>query len=202
MRTSDRHALFARAALIALALLVLLPGIAAAHAELDATSPSDGDTVEGTPTEITADFTEPLVDGSSLELLDAAGSVVAEGAIDPDNDQRMTIDPPELEPGEYEVRWQARADDGHLERGTYGFTVTAAATPEPTSSAPPSAAPTETTVASEPSSPSPGPAATPTPYTEPTASTGDVLLPIIVAFVLLAVLAGYLLNRRRVTPRA
>jgi methionine-rich copper-binding protein CopC len=201
MRRLVRHTVPARAALLAVALVLLLPTVALAHAELDTSSPADGDSVEGSPTEITADFTESLVDGSSFELLDAGGSVVAEGRIDPDDDQRMTIDPPELEPGEYEVRWQARAEDGHLERGTYGFTVTAASTPPPTPSAPPSAAPTETVAPSEPTSPSPSAAPTPTPDTEPTASTSDVLLPIIVAVVLLAVLAGYLLNRRRATPR-
>ncbi len=209
MRSLVRHTVPARAVLLAVALVLLLPTVALAHAELDTSSPADGETVEGTPTEIAADFTESLVDGSSFELLDAGGSVIAEGRIDPDNDQRMTIDPPELEPGEYEIRWQARAEDGHLERGTYGFTVEAAPTPPPTPSAPPSAAPTETAAPSEPPSPSPSEppspspsaAPTPTPDPEPTASTTDVLIPIIVAVVLLAVLAGYLLNRRRATPR-
>ncbi len=203
MRSLVRHTVPARAALLAVALVLLLPTVVLAHAELDTSSPADGDTVEGTPEEISADFTGALADGSTFELRNAAGDVVAEGAIDPGNDQRMILDPPELEPGTYEIRWQAIADDGHasLERGTYGFTVEAAPTPPPTPSAPPSAAPTETAAPSEPPSPSPSAAPTPTPDAEPTASTTDVLIPIIVAVVLLAALAGYLLNRRRATPR-
>ncbi len=205
MRIPRRHSAPARAAFFAIALLFLVPAVAFAHAELDTSSPADGETVEGTPEEITADFTGTLEDGSTFQLRNAAGDVVAEGAIDPDDDQRMTLEPPPLEPGTYEIRWQAQAigDDGHasLERGTYEFTVIAAPSQPPAPSAPPSDAPSATATA-EPPSAEPSPSASPTPDPTPTVSTTDVLLPIIAAVVILAVLAGYLLNRRRTAPPA
>ena len=205
MRMHVRPSAPTRAAFLAIALLFALPAIAFGHAELDTSSPADGETVEGTPDEISADFTGTLEDGSTFELRSAAGDVVARGTIDPDDDQRMILDPPELEPGVYEIRWQAQAigDDGHssLERGTYEFTVAAAPTQPPTPSAPPSAEPSATATA-EPPSAEPSPSASPSPDPTAAASTTDVLLPIIAAVVILAVLAGYLLNRRRSTPPA
>jgi methionine-rich copper-binding protein CopC len=198
MRTRVRHVLPARAALLAAALLVLLPAGAAAHAEFASSSPADGETVEGTPAEISAEFTEALGSDSTFELLDATGAVVAEGAIDPANDQRMVIDPPDLAPGTYEVRWLASADDGHLERGTYEFTIAAASTQAPTASAQPS----ESAAATAALTVGPSVAASPTDDLTSTATTTDVLIPIIAAVVILAVLAGYLLNRRRTAPPA
>jgi hypothetical protein len=113
----------------------------------------------------------------------------------------MRIDPPELETGDYEVQWKAFADDGHLETGTFTFTVSAPVTPPPSLSpvpsspvsAPPSASVEPT--ASTPATPSPT-EGEPTPPAN-AAGTSDVLLPIIAAVVIIGVLGGYLLMRRQ-----
>jgi copper resistance protein C len=199
--------------LLALPLLLLLPTVVAAHAELERSTPSDGETVQGSPRVIRAFFTEELADGSEMALLDDAGTTIAEGTIDPADPTRMRIDPQELEPGDYEVQWKSFADDGHLETGTFTFTVSAAITPPP--SAPPSGPPTPSSPVSAPPSASAEPTATALPTasavvapsptegdaTPPanTAGTSDVLFPIIAAVVLVAVLGGYLLMRRRPT---
>ena len=140
-----------------------------------------------------------------MALLDEAGTTIATGTIDPANSTRMRIDPPELEPGDYEVQWKTFADDGHLETGTFTFTVSAPITPPP--SVPPSGPPTPSSPVSAPPSASTEPTASavvaPSPTegdaTPPadTASTSDVLLPIIAAVVIVAALGGYLLMRRR-----
>ena len=140
-----------------------------------------------------------------MALLDEAGTTIATGTIDPANPTRMRIDPPELEPGDYEVQWKTFADDGHLETGTFTFTVSAPITPQP--SAPPShrrprarrspqlpsasALPTASAVVAP--SPTEGEATPPA----NAAGTSDVLLPIIAAVVIVAVLGGYLFMRRR-----
>jgi methionine-rich copper-binding protein CopC len=193
------------ASLVAVALLLVLPAAVAAHAELERSTPADGETVEGSPNVIRAFFTEELADGSEMALLDEAGTTIAQGTIDPADPTRMRIDPPELEPGDYEVQWKSFADDGHLETGTFTFTVSAAITPPP--SAPPSAPTTPSSPVSAPPSASALPTASavlaPSPTggeaTPPanTAGTSDVLLPIIAAVVIVAVLGGYLLMRRR-----
>ena len=105
--------------------LLAMPALVAAHAELERSTPADGETVQGSPRVIRGFFTEELGDGSEMALLDESGTTIATGTIDPANATRMRIDPPELEPGDYEVQWKTFADDGHLETGTFTFTVSA-----------------------------------------------------------------------------
>lgn len=197
------------AAALALTFTIATTATVAAHAELLETTPEDGATVEGTPTEIVAVFSEALEeDGSSLSLRDAAGDEVASGGLDPDDAARLVIaEVPGLVPGEYEVRWTSATDDGHVERDTWTFTVSAAATPTPTAtptvapsatatavpSAPPSAAPTDAPSAAPTAAPSP----TPDGGEDPAASTGEVLLPIAAGLAIVAVVGGVLLSRRR-----
>jgi methionine-rich copper-binding protein CopC len=189
------------ALLLGLGAFIALPTVVAAHAEFERSTPEDGETVQGSPRVIRAFFSEELADGSEMTLLDEGGATIATGTIDPANPTRMRIDRPDLEPGDYEVQWKAFADDGHLETGTFTFTVSAAVTPPPSLSplpstpvsAPPSAS-VEPTV-STPTTPSPtkGEPAPP----ENAAGTSDVLLPIIAAVVIIGVLGGYLLMRRQ-----
>ena len=189
------------ALLLALGALFVLPAGVAAHAEFERSTPEDGETVQGPPNVIRAFFTEELADGSEMTLLDGSGATVATGTIDPADPTRMRIDPPELETGDYEVQWKAFADDGHLETGTFTFTVSAPVTP------PPSFPPTPSGEVSEPPAESSAPTVsapvTPSPTEgEPTpsenaAGTNDVLLPIVAAIVIIGVLGGYLLMRRR-----
>jgi methionine-rich copper-binding protein CopC len=189
------------AMLLALGALSALPAVVAAHAEFDRSTPEDGETVQGSPNVIRAFFSEELADGSEMTLLDESGTTIATGTIDPADATRMRIDPPDLETGDYEVQWKAFADDGHLETGTFTFTVSAPVTPPPslppTPSSPVSAPPSES------AAPSVSTPATPNPTEgEPTppanaAGTSDVLLPIVAAVVIIGVLGGYLLMRRR-----
>ena len=196
----------ARAALlVAVALLLALPAAVAAHAEFERSTPENGEIVQGSPRVIRAFFSEGLADGSEMALLDEAGSTIAEGTIDPANPTRMRIDPPELETGDYEVQWKAFADDGHLETGTFTFTVSAPITPPP--SAPPSAPPAASSPVSAPPAGSAPPSASAVVVPSPTegdatppenaAGTSDVLFPIIAAVVIVAVIGGYLFMRRR-----
>ena len=200
--------------------VLLLPGLAAAHAELQTSSPSDTEVVQGTPAEIFATYSERVkVDGSSLVLQDAgSGKELATGGVDPADDKRMVITPvPELVPGDYIVKsTTVSADDNDIDRQRWIFTVvpvtapTASpseaptATPAPTASASASTAPSASTTPSASASPSAttAPSVAPTPAPSPsgsgdsTGSGSDVLLPIVVVLVLLAVLGGYLYTRR------
>jgi methionine-rich copper-binding protein CopC len=188
------------ALLLALGAVIALPVGVAAHAEFERSNPEDGETVQGSPNVIRAVFSEALGDGSEMSLLDEGGETIATGGIDPANASRLRIDPPDLDPGDYEVQWKAFADDGHLETGTFTFTVSAPVTP------PPSLAPEPSEEVSVPPSASAAPTvsapATPSPTAEPSppanaAGANDVLLPIIAAVVIVGALGGYLLMRRR-----
>jgi len=192
-------------ALFAVAVVLLLfPVAVAAHADLDVPTPADGATVEGTPAEIFGTFTQAMVpDGSSLVLRDPANAVVARGGVDPDDDHRMVItDVPELAPGDYLVQWTTlSAEDDELDRDTWTFTVTVAATPPPTSTPEPSAVPSSSPSAT----PEPSAAASPTPSgsgspQDPAASSVDVVLPIIAGLAIVLIAAGYLVSRRGRPP--
>ncbi len=182
------------------AVLLASPGLVSAHAELIEGVPADGATVEETPAEISATFSEPLeTDGSTFSLRNAAGERLAVGRIDPDDRTRLLIEPvPELDPGVYEVRWRAASADGHAENDTWSFTVTPAPDPTPA----PTPASTTGTVPSLSPSPEPSPTAAPSPSGSPgpsdpaAAADGDVILPIIAALAIVLVAAGFLLSRR------
>jgi methionine-rich copper-binding protein CopC len=192
-RRGARAAGFVVAVLLA---ALALPLVALAHAELESASPPDGAVLDSPPTEIVLTFTEALnVPKSHMELIGPDGTQVANGVVDADNEKSMRIDPPELAPGAYEIRSTAvAAHDGALKREVLTFTITAPSpTPSPTTSAPsPSAAPS----ASPSAPPSAVPSPTPSAGGDSTASTGDVLLPIIAALVVVLLLGAMLVRSR------
>jgi copper resistance protein C len=218
----------ARAGLLAIVTLALVAPLAVmAHAELDTATPADGATVDGSPPEVSGTFTQDMkVDGSSLELRDADGQIIAKGGVDPSDPRRMAIeDLPVLAPGAYEVRWTTiSAEDDETARDHWSFTVAATASPSPTVA--PSTAATPATTASATAAttatatpPSAAPSASVAPPTvaptvapsptasgdtgEPAASTSDILLPILAGLAIVVVVAVVLLRRRgRSTPPA
>ncbi len=200
-----------RAALPAVAIaFLLLPTVVTAHAELEKSTPQDGATVEGSPAEIFATYSEAMdPSGSSLKLIDEAATQLAEGGVDPDDAKRMSIDDvPSLVPGTYTVKSTTKsAEDGDIDRKEWSFTVVAAATPSPSPSPTPTPAPSATPAPS----PTPAPSLTPVPSAAPTpiasadgtntaTGAGDALLPIIAAIVIVAIVAGYLYSRRERPP--
>ena len=203
--TPTRHT-FRRLAGTALALVIVsaFPATIAAHAELERSSPSAGDTVEA-PFDgpILLEFSEELGDGSRAELQDDGGGAIAEASVDgPGATMEFDLDVP-LGPGDYQVAWTGIAVDGHVERGTVAFTVEAPPpTPEPTPSPSPTPEPSESLAAATPTpDPTPAPSQSPSPSPVDAASSSDVVIPIVVALLVVAIGGGYLLSRRgRSTP--
>ncbi len=166
----------------------------AADAELEATFPQAGATVDTPPGRVAARFSEALGADSFIELFDPDGESVARGGVDPDDPRRLILEAPaELGAGEYEARWNAFSADGHLVRGAFTFTVAASATAEPSASAAPSAS--RSAPSAEPTDaplPSPSAAAAPAP-----ASGSDVVIPIVAAVLVVGGLGMWLLRGRR-----
>lgn len=191
------------AAVIAGALLVaMFPAIVIADAELEQSTPADGATVPS-PFDgpIVMTFTAALAEGSTAELLDPDGAPVGSTVVDgPGATMTITFDTP-LAAGTHRVRWVAVAEDTHLSRDTFEFTVapappTPAPTPEPTPT--PEASATAAPATSPPITPEPSVAPSPSPIVDEGSASGtaDVLLPIIVALVVVGAGAVYLLTRR------
>jgi hypothetical protein len=195
-RRATRHFVATIASLVvALGLAALAAAPVVAHAELATSEPADKAVLATSPTTVTLTFTESL-DGSksSFKLLGPDGAAIGTGQ--KSADKAMTLDGLTLGPGAYEIQWtSASAEDGDIARGTLTFTVMAA-TNSPSAAASPTASPT-----AGPASPSAAPSPTPaaSPVATPAASSGgsDVILPIAVALVALALGAIYLLRRSR-----
>jgi hypothetical protein len=152
-------------------------------------------------TAVTGRYSEDLVAGSRLVVKDASGTTVGTGDVDPQNDRRMVARiSPGLRDGTFTVESTARSADGHVERATWAFTVSVPATPQPTPSpsAADSASPAPTPTAAPPTSPSASasPTASPGPG-DATSGSGDVVLPILAALAIVAIGAGFLLDRSR-----
>jgi hypothetical protein len=187
-----------RAALVAVLLIAIFPGTAAAHAQLLDSTPTADETVIALPPAISLTFDDELTTTSSFLVVDASGATLATGAVDPAAPRTMTAPTPNLPNGRYEVRWTAGTADGHIERGTYAFTVALAtaapATPGPTPTATvaaslsPTAGPSQSTDAASPA-PSVGDAGG-------SGSGGDVVVPIIAAAVVVAAGLVFFLRRR------
>ncbi|MEO5918941.1 MAG: LPXTG cell wall anchor domain-containing protein, partial [Candidatus Limnocylindrales bacterium] len=94
-------------------------------------------------------------------------------------------------------RWTAATADGHIERGTYTFTV-AIATPVPATEAPAASEPASTVPTPEASSPaSAAPSAAPAGSAGDTGSIADVLIPIVAGLALVGAGLVWFLRRRR-----
>lgn len=130
------------AALAALALLVApaLPGAAGgrvlAHAQLVASSPGAGSSIEAPPDELRLIFSEPLEGQvTSLDLADESGAVLLDraGDVDPDDPFALVLDGSELAglaDGAYTVTWRTlSAADGHTAEGAFSFGIGVAAGP-------------------------------------------------------------------------
>ena len=106
-----------------LALPVLLPLTAAAHAFLDHAQPRVGSTVQAAPKEVVLTFTQAVEPAfSRIEVSDAQG--VQEQAGPVHGEAAMLVVPLRpLGPGIYAVRWHVISVDTHRTQGTFAFTV-------------------------------------------------------------------------------
>jgi methionine-rich copper-binding protein CopC len=156
----------------AVLLVLLLPLSATAHSDLERSDPAQGTTVPSPfvgPVVLT--FSEALADGSKADLIGPDGTTVATATIDAA--ATMMFSPASaLAPGAYQVEWTSIADEGDLLRGNLAFSVTAATSAEV--------------------------AATPGPTPASSNGTGgEVVLPIVIALILAAAGAFYLVRRNR-----
>jgi methionine-rich copper-binding protein CopC len=117
-----------RVILLALPLAVsfLLPGTAAAHAELRAATPAPGSVLGRSPDEIRLTFSEPLRAASTFVVFNRAFETIP--GIEPrlvvGKEEQLASSVPQLEAGIYTVQWNVAGLDGHPTSGSYSFEVT------------------------------------------------------------------------------
>jgi copper transport protein len=121
-----------RAALAgAVAVALVLPGVAAAHATMKRSFPSEQSRVEQAPTEVRLRFDQSVtIAGRAIEVFAAGGTTVSGRAVLTDGGRVITVPlRARLPHGAYTVRWRALSSDGHIGSGVFTFGVRVSAPP-------------------------------------------------------------------------
>ena len=111
--------------------LLLVCGLALAHARLVETYPADGGTLVEPPEQVQLLFNEPVeAEFNPVEVYDQGGDRVDEddARVSPNDARLLVADLGELSEGSYTVEWRVTSTDAHPISGTYGFTVDGLAT--------------------------------------------------------------------------
>jgi methionine-rich copper-binding protein CopC len=109
------------AGLFGAALVVASAPAASAHAAYKSSNPGDGATVSAPPSEVTAEFTEPITNSSYLEVYDPCGQRVDNGSSQISG-YNMSIGMSADKAGEYTVEFAAQSVDTHITYGSFSFT--------------------------------------------------------------------------------
>jgi copper transport protein len=111
-----------------LGVLVLIPGLAAAHALVQSSDPADGALLQSAPNQVVVTFTQaPDPKLSSMHVLDQTGKQVESGPPSPVPGQPRELRiplPASLSKGVYTVTWRVVSRvDGHVTAGSFSFGV-------------------------------------------------------------------------------
>lgn len=101
----------------------LYANVAAAHAVLVSSSPASGSRLSQAPTEIRLSFNEAIeARFSTVTVTRGDGKKVPTGR-GSSNARDLVVSLPSLQPGRYQVRWQATSADSHRIQGSFGFEI-------------------------------------------------------------------------------
>ncbi|MBN1238214.1 MAG: copper resistance protein CopC [Gammaproteobacteria bacterium] len=111
-----------------MAVLVMLTGTAAvlAHARMVASVPRDGTTVAAGLSEIELSFSKPMrLTLVRVHPLKGGDDAVLTGSLPAAFANAVTVGFAALGPGAYAVSWTGVAEDGHVMKGSFAFSVAA-----------------------------------------------------------------------------
>jgi methionine-rich copper-binding protein CopC len=104
--------------------LVSLAALVQAHAKLEKSEPAANATVNKTPTSVQMWFNEaPDLKVTKVDLVGAGGKVELGPAHSMGKNNVMAPIVGKMADGKYTVNWQTAGDDGHVEKGTFAFTL-------------------------------------------------------------------------------
>ena len=143
-------------------LSVAMAPTASAHADLQVSTPEDGESLEIAPEEIRLTFSEELFEELvEISILDAAGDLYSTIEVEqtpPPGTDVIFPWPTQAPPGEYSIAYRVVSADGHPVTGTISFSYAATA-PEPNpSDTAPEPTPSDSTPSTESSTPAASPA--------------------------------------------
>src|SRR5262245_18912158 len=109
-----------------LVLLALMAAMALvqAHAQVQKTEPAANSTISSVPTSVQMWFNEaPDLKVTKVELAGASGKIELGPAHSMGKNNIMAPIVGKMTNGKYTVNWQTAGDDGHVEKGTFTFTL-------------------------------------------------------------------------------
>ena len=152
-------------------LSVLMAPTASTHADLQVSTPEDGESLEIAPEEIRLTFSEELFEELvEISILDAAGDLYSTIEVEqtpPPGTDVIFPWPTQAPPGEYSIAYRVVSADGHPVTGTISFSYAATA-PEPST---PEPTPSDSTPSTESSTPAASPAASSPTASDPSPSS-------------------------------
>ena len=114
-----------KTAVLVAVIALAAPSAALAHAKMTASKPADGSTVAAGLSEIELNFSKPLR-LSMVHVRDASKHDVAlTSALPATFGPAFKLSTEALTPGSYAVTWTAVAEDGHVMKGAFSFSVKA-----------------------------------------------------------------------------
>jgi copper resistance protein C len=124
MRLQTINGFSAVALSIAVAALLLHASAASGHAILVASTPKEGDVISNSDSTFALQF-NVRIDGirSRISLVRPDGSVQTVSIDKQSSPDKLTANATGLTPGNYHIRWQVLAVDGHISNGEVRFTV-------------------------------------------------------------------------------
>ena len=104
--------------------LIATATLVQAHTKLEKSEPAANATVNKTPTSVQMWFNEaPDLKVTKVELAGAGGKVELGPAHSMGKNNVMAPIVGKMADGKYTVNWQTAGDDGHVEKGTFAFTL-------------------------------------------------------------------------------
>jgi methionine-rich copper-binding protein CopC len=108
-------------------LIVAAAAVASAHMAVQKTMPEADAVLSESPHHVRIWFTQSPDPVISRLTLEGANGEIALGDTEVQDDRSlMAMLPSKLDAGTYTVNWRTAGDDGHTQRGDFGFTVRAA----------------------------------------------------------------------------
>ena len=143
-------------------LSVAMAPTASAHADLQVSTPEDGESLEIAPEEIRLTFSEELFEELvEISILDAAGDLYSTIEVEqtpPPGTDVIFPWPTQAPPGEYSIAYRVVSADGHPVTGTISFSYAATAVEPSPSDTAPQPTPSDSTPSTESSTPAASPA--------------------------------------------
>ena len=178
-------------------LSVAMAPTTSAHADLQVSTPADGESLDIAPEEIRLTFSEELFEELvEISILDAAGDLYSTIEVEqtpPPGTDVIFPWPAQAPPGDYSIAYRVVSADGHPVTGTISFSYAATAvepsTPEPS--------PSDSTPSAESSTPAASPATESSTSSSTDSSSGTPLVVLGVVLILGVIATSAIIARAR-----